>query len=598
MEYVIFFQKAAIIIIEQEGGQMNKKICLILSLAMLFSSVNFRNIFAEENTVSDTEVFDEVVTGSGMEMKEPPDGMPPGPPPDMKEEKKDEFAPVIVSQPEAVHYVIEGSRYAAPEFGVSAKLPDTVVSGSAVFEWFINDESVGSTEEYEVFNTEVCTSTFNATQLLNKPCGVYRVYCKVSCYAEESEHSVNSYESVFIVCKGVKENCFVTFSDVHQTFSNISQTIGDCIVNNNGCIPSLVICSGDWVNRVHYMGDNEEFYQQTADELIYRMSLQLGGIDTVYVSGNHDNGRAAAQATIAAGLGAEADYNGVGIIYTGKDLVVIGMNYENAVTVDSNSHVTSADYSAVIPDLKAALEKAKKEHYGKPVVISAHSGLHVLGIQPESVQSGTKEWSGGFEYNIDNADKVVELLNEYSEDMDIIYFFGHDHSKGEREFMLLPGDTIISTTHYDDKTYSEHILGFAYGHAGYLTDGINGKEYYSFVSWDKNSIIRTMYKADGSQSKLNELTVTLKIKETVPKETVKKKISSGSSSRKGRVIKYNETTENSTKTEAKTKEYIFPFESLKEYDMETVFEIALQNKAIGFALSAFKHILPLYIEIS
>ena len=246
------------------------------------------------------------------------------------------------------------------------------------------------------------------------------------------------------------------------------------------------------------MGDNAEFYQKTADELIYRMSLQLGGIDTVYVSGNHDNGKAAAEATIAAGLGAQADYNG------------------------------------------------------------------------------------------------VELLNEYSEDMDIIYFFGHDHSKGEREFMLLPSDTIISTTHYDDKTYSEHTLGFAYGHAGYLTDGINGKEYYSFVSLDKNSITRTMYKADGSQSELSELTVTLKrkIKEIIPEETIIKKTSNGSSSKKAMAIKYNKTTETPTKTEVDPKGDIFSFKNLKEYDMETVFEIASQNKLIGFALSVFKHILP------
>lgn len=575
---------------------MNKKICLMLSLVMIFSSINLRNIFAEENNNFDTVAFDEVVSSAGMERNEPPYGMPPGPPPNMKEEKKDELAPVIVSQPEAVRYVIEGSRYAAPEFSVSAQLPDTVVSGSAVFEWFINDESVRNAEEYEVFNTEICTSTFNALPLLNKPCGVYRVYCKVSCYAEESEHSVNSYESAFIVCKGIKENCFVTFSDVHQTFSNVSQTIGDCIINNNGYIPSLVICSGDWVNHVHYMGDSEEFYQKTADELIYRISLQLGGIDTVYVSGNHDNGKAAAEATRTAELGAEADYNGVGIIYAGKALVVIGMNYENAVTVDSDSRVISADYETVIPDLRSALETVKKEHSNKIVAISAHSGLHVLGIQPESVQSGTKEWSGSFEYNIDNADKIVELLNEYSEDMDIIYFFGHDHSKGEREFVLLPGDTIISTTNYDDKTYSTHTLGFTYGHAGYLTDGINGKEYYSFVSWDKNYITRIMYKADGSQSELSELTVTLKrkIKDTISEETVKNKTSGGSSSKKAMVIKNNETTENSAKTEIAPKGDLFSFKNLKEYDMDTISEIASQNKPIGFILSALMQILPVY----
>ncbi|MBQ6554262.1 MAG: metallophosphoesterase [Firmicutes bacterium] len=571
---------------------MNKKLCLAMALIMIFSSLDFVKVFAAENDNYSLIVRDEIVSGSAAEGDNfmPPDGMPPdGMPPDMKEEQADESAPVIVSQPKAVHYVIEGSKYAAPKFAVSAKLPDTVASGSAFFEWYINDESIGTIEEYEISDTYVCTSSLNAVQLLNKPCGVYRVYCKVFCYADESEHSVNSYESAFIVCKGIKENCFVTFSDVHQTFSNISQTIEDCIINNNGYIPSLAVCSGDWVNRVHYMGENNEFYQKTADELIYRMSLQLGGIDTVYVSGNHDNGKAAAEATIAAGFGAEDDYDGVGIIYVGKDLVVIGMNYENAVTVDTDSRVISADNSSVIPELKAALEKAKREHPDKIVVISAHSGLHVLGIQPESAQSGVKEWSGSFEYNIDNSDKIVELLNEYSEYMDIIYFFGHDHSKGESEFVLLPGDTIISTSSYDEKTYSEHTLGFTYGHAGYLTDSIRGNENYSFVSWDKDYITRTMYKADGNQSKSSELTVSVKRKtqKTVIEET--KRTSGGSSSKKAMRAKTENTPEIS-KTAADKSSFEFSFKNIKNYERKKLSETASQNSFIKFIFSALLHI--------
>ena len=35
---------------------MNKKICLMLSLVMIFSSINLRNIFAEENNNFDKEL--------------------------------------------------------------------------------------------------------------------------------------------------------------------------------------------------------------------------------------------------------------------------------------------------------------------------------------------------------------------------------------------------------------------------------------------------------------------------------------------------------------------------------------------------------------
>ena len=91
---------------------------------------------------------------------------------------------------------------------------------------------------------------------------------------------------------------------MHQTFSNIGTAIEDIMADNEGHIPALIVCTGDWVNSVHYMGDSEEYYEKTRDELIYRMALQTGGIDTVYVSGNHDNGRAAAEAAINAKLGA------------------------------------------------------------------------------------------------------------------------------------------------------------------------------------------------------------------------------------------------------------------------------------------------------
>ena len=110
-----------------------------------------------------------------------------------------------------------------------------------------------------------------------------------------------------------------------------------------------------------------------------------------------------------------------------------------------------------------------------------------------------------------------------------------------------------------------------------------------------------MYKADGSQSELSELTITLKrkIKESIPEETIIKKTSNGSSSKKAMAIKYNKTTETPTKTEdssskkspktssAVTKQHKTgsansTFEFLKSKGYDVITGATIQNTFIDF----------------
>ncbi|MCC8357627.1 MAG: hypothetical protein LJU34_07340 [Oscillospiraceae bacterium] len=97
---------------------------------------------------------------------------------------------------------------------------------------------------------------------------------------------------------------------------------------------------------------------------------------------------------------------------------------------------------------------------------------------------------------------MVELLNYYATEygMDIMFFFGHDHSKGESEFYLTVGDEITSTVSYADQTSNTYTLAFTYAHAGYITNTIGGEENYTLVTWDTETIVRSMYVADGTHS--------------------------------------------------------------------------------------------------
>ena len=100
---------------------------------------------------------------------------------------------------------------------------------------------------------------------------------------------------------------------------------------------------------------------------------------------------------------------------------------------------------------------------------------------------------------------MVALLNKYSDlGVNITFLFGHDHSKRESEMLLLPGDEITSTVSYDLKDIDEaaakqtQTLSFTYGHAGYITNNIGGKQRYTVIEWtdlkeSNASVKRTLY---------------------------------------------------------------------------------------------------------
>lgn len=464
------------------------------------------------------------ITVSAYTGTEAPSKGGPGGPGGPGGEAVDAEAPVIVTYPKAVPYVKEGTDYAAPSYSISAKLAEGVGSRSIYFQWFVGDVAVTEKTKVSLEGLQGGIATNNVTidALKGMPTGVYQVTCQVTCNTNGGTTPHTTKATVtFAVCKGVLENSFLTFSDVHETFKNVGMAVYDTIIANDGYIPALIICTGDWANGHLTGGDaNSENYKTTMNDYIALLKAQSAGIDMIFVSGNHDNGQAATDATIEAGLGAAADYDGVGIAYDSRnapkansskansDLVVFAINYE-ALEVEGGGY----SYASVLPKLTAALEKLDQDDFTGKFVVSAHAGLHVLGAQEES---SATEWSGGDQYNVDKSDEMVALLNSYADKMDIMFLFGHDHSKGESELFLNPGDTIVSTTSYGDKSKQEQEIKFSYGHAGYITNTIGGQEKFTVVTWDEN----------GFNPELNTV-------EQLTAPAVKSTISSGSGSNGG-----------------------------------------------------------------
>lgn len=388
----------------------------------------------------------------------------------------------IAVQPSAESYVIESSGYAAPTFSVKLRSDDITVDS---IKWF-TDGKVQSCAQL----------SFTADSLKNMKAGVHRVNCIIEGHDGQNVHyRERSADAAFIIAKGVMPDSFMTFSDVHEQYFFITEAIEKIMNHTNGYVPALVICTGDLVNGPTASKDImlDRYYPQIVS--------YLGGLDAVFVSGNHDSGEAASIMSDNAGLGAEnqrSPYGGQ--IYKGtsaaaalngksshfaKGLTIYGLNFE--ASLDKINGAFYYSYDRTIEKLDSFLKKTAEDYHGELVVISAHSGLHVLGVQPESVSPYGRQiskWIGENQYNVDHSYELAKLINSYAEkyNMDIVYLFGHDHSRQESELLMTDGDTLISTIDYNNRTYDSQPLKFTYAHSGYLSTTIGcANAHFSFI---------------------------------------------------------------------------------------------------------------------
>ncbi len=363
-------------------------------------------------------------------------------------------------------YVLEDS-FTLPTYSIEV---DSKVTIDDV-KWYLNEEE-----------NDTDNLSFTIENLTKEDIGVYPLYAKYFGHDEENYYyREKTYTTNFIIAKGTLENTLLTFSDVHEEFSLIGKAIQETMDQNEGKIPSLVVATGDWVNG-----------PTPADEILENVYLpqvqgQIGGIDAVYVAGNHESYLSVAKASIASSLGAdETNLDGVGVIFDSRSqdyltharsskniqgLIVFGINYFALEKVDEEGKITYT-YENVIPQLKEVLDSLKDQYQGEMILISAHAGLHTLGLDPHS---DVEEVFGGKDaYNIEKSNEMVDLLNEYalSYQMNFSFQFGHNHSKQESEFLLTPGERIYTTKSYLEKSVVNEEIQFSYGHMGYLSTSI------------------------------------------------------------------------------------------------------------------------------
>ena len=389
----------------------------------------------------------------------------------------------IVRQPAAESYVTEGSGYPAPFFSVG--LADVTADS---IQWFVDGEA------------QPCSAPeFTADCLTDLPAGVHRVSCLAEAHDSDHVHyHEQSADAAFVIAKGVVPDSILTFSDVHEEYGLITNAIETVIAKTGGYIPSLIICTGDLVNGPTVEKERE------LNRYFPQILSHLGGLDTVFVAGNHDSAEAASIMSDAAGLHTDRALNtNGGMLFDGASeavwlngtnsrsapgIITYGIHYDAAIRKRADGILYT--YEDTVRDMNRFLQETAEHYHGELVVISAHSGLHVIGKQPESVNyihAPLTPWLGENMYNVDCSYELAQTINRYAEqyDMNILYLFGHDHSRSETELFLTDGDRLIAPKHYADRSSGTLTLHFTYAHAGYLSSVIGcADQNFTFIYRD------------------------------------------------------------------------------------------------------------------
>jgi len=223
----------------------------------------------------------------------------------------------------------------------------------------------------------------------------------------------------------------------------------------------------------------------------------------------------------AADLGAGENPPAGGLIFSGKSaengtnsrfakgVIVYGLNQEAAMVDKDGS--TAYTYENVLGDIESFLSKTAADYHGELVIISAHTGLHTLGVQPDSVnKNGARltDWIGENAYNIDRSYELAALINRCAEQygMDIMYLFGHDHSRAESELIMTDGDELISTESYADMTTGSQLLRFTYAHSGYLSTVIGSADSsFSFIYRDGDGFAYDLIRTYDSRTRHTDI---------------------------------------------------------------------------------------------
>ncbi len=219
-------------------------------------------------------------------------------------------------------------------------------------------------------------------------------------------------------------------------------------------IDRIVIC-GDYTNDA-VLHDYQLSPDESIEEIRGIAKEELPGVnddDMIFVQGNHD--RLTEQIT-ESGLHDEGDYL-IYILNTEEDFP-----WKQGKKSGCLAKVTKSSEA-----MKECFDGLISKGETRPVLIAGHVPLHFTARTSSKHSTGDNLYSS----------LIFNVVNEAAGSLDIVYLYGHNHSKGWDCYMggssvfKAAGDSILipSFNEYkiDTDTYSEETLRFTYLNAGY-----------------------------------------------------------------------------------------------------------------------------------
>ena len=224
----------------------------------------------------------------------------------------------------------------------------------------------------------------------------------------------------------------------------------------DGKHPDRVVICGDYTNDL-YLHDYQLSPEENIEEI--RQTVQdacpnLKKKDMLFVQGNHDR---LTESIAKTGLH-EFDDCLIYVLNTEEDYP-----WKQGHTAGCLKKVTRA-----AKEMKACFDELIAAGETRPVFIAGHVPLHY------TARTSSRHTSGDNLY----AKRIFNKVNKAAKSLDIIYLFGHNHSKGWDCYMggacvyKAVGDTLLlpvfTKRSMDTDTYMEKTLRFTYLNAGYL----------------------------------------------------------------------------------------------------------------------------------
>lgn len=219
-------------------------------------------------------------------------------------------------------------------------------------------------------------------------------------------------------------------------------------------IDRIVIC-GDYTND-RVLHDYQLSPDESIEEIRGIAKEEFPGMsddDMIFVQGNHD--KLTGQIT-ESGLHDEGDYL-VYVLNTEEDFP-----WKQGKKSGCLAKVTKASEA-----MKECFDELIRKGETRPVIIAGHVPLHFTARTSSKHSTGDNLYSS----------LIFNVVNEAAGSLDIVYLYGHNHSKGWDCYMggssvfKAKGDTILipefNEYKVDTDTYTEETLRFTYLNAGY-----------------------------------------------------------------------------------------------------------------------------------